>query len=98
MKNIPVFYTEEEAAEILGISKSFLQKSRTKTSNAIEQGNAPEFVKSGKNVRYRREDLITFDDRLNAKKTKRYVEPKSDENNCKAAQNDSWEALNSMLA
>ena len=37
MKNIPVFYTEEEAAEILGISKSFLQKSRTKTSNAIEQ-------------------------------------------------------------
>tara|TARA_R110001583_G_scaffold150811_1_gene302779 strand:- start:3585 stop:3914 length:330 start_codon:yes stop_codon:yes gene_type:complete len=53
-------YTETEAAKFLAISTSTLQKSRTKSSTAIENGLLPPFVKLRGSVRYTKQDLNEF--------------------------------------
>lgn len=58
MENL--LYTETEAAKLLAISTSTLQKSRTKSSTAIENGLLPPFVKLRGSVRYAKQDLNEF--------------------------------------
>jgi hypothetical protein len=69
MENL--LYTETEAAKLLAISTSTLQKSRTKTSTAIANGLLPPFIKLRGSVRYTKQDLIDFVDNLGAKPTKK---------------------------
>ncbi len=55
-----LLFTEKEVAFSLGVSVSFLQKSRSKNRFNILNGKAPKFVKIGNSIRYEKEDLLRF--------------------------------------
>lgn len=48
--------TEQETAEYIGMSRSFLRQSRME-GNRINRTPAPPFIKIGRAVRYLKEDL-----------------------------------------
>ena len=53
LPDTPLFFTPQEAADCLRISKSFLDKLRVR-------GGGPKFIKVGNRVRYNRRDLSTW--------------------------------------
>lgn len=55
-----VLLTEVETAAVISCSLSALQKSRSKQSTKIIDGEAPTFIKDKGKIRYRLEDLERF--------------------------------------
>jgi hypothetical protein len=62
--NEKLLFSEKEAALILNMSVSFLQKSRSITSTNISDGEAPIFRKNMGRVKYHKQDLIDFANNL----------------------------------
>jgi hypothetical protein len=55
-----ILLTEKEAAEILSLSVSFLQKCRIHGSGGELDRSGPPYIKVGRSVRYRYLDLICW--------------------------------------
>ena len=55
----PRAFTEAEAARYIGLSRSFLAKSRMEGKRE-SRTPAPDFIKIGRAIRYLREDLDTW--------------------------------------
>lgn len=56
----PLLINEKETSEILNVSVSKLQKSRSKSSTLIEDGKLPPYVKLDGKVLYVKEEVYTF--------------------------------------
>mgnify|MGYP003860272805 CR=1 FL=1 len=59
----PRAISEIEAAQYIGMSRSFLAQSRME-GNRLNRTPAPPFIKIGKSVRYLKEDLDTWLDQF----------------------------------
>lgn len=57
-------FTEKEASQYIGMSRSFLRQARMEGSR-VNRTPAPNFIKIGRSVRYMIEDLDQWLDRFN---------------------------------
>ncbi len=59
-----LLFSEKDAAFILDVSKSFLQKSRVHGATMISNGDAPPYRKKRGRIKYHKQDLKDFADKL----------------------------------